>query len=279
MHYSETVYRPPYEANSILLQVTNGCSWNKCKFCGMYKQDRFHASPINEVEEDLQEWAEHKPASNRVYLVGANPFTLGFDRLKQLSGMIHRYLPQVTSIGGFCRITDITPKSDEQLTELHLLGYDQLFIGTESADDAVLDFMNKGFHVSDTIEQLRRLEQAGITYHINHMNGLAGAGKARTSALTLAELYNKLHPAAINLTNLTVVPGSVLYEEITVGNYKEPSELELLEEQKLFIENLTLSTVVNLYNVGNGLPFAATLPRDKKQLVSYMEYIISSRNQ
>lgn len=228
------------------------------------------------MEEDLQEWARLRSASLRVYLVGANPFTLGFERLKQLAGMIHEYLPQVTSIGGFCRIriTDITPKTDEQLTELHRLGYDQLIIGTESADDVVLDFMNKGFHVKDTVEQLGRLDKAGISYHINHMNGLAGAGKAQESALTLAELYNRLHPIAINLTDLTVVPGSELYREIKAGNYKEPSALELLEEQKLFIENLTIPAVVNLYSGINGVPVAATLPRDKAELIGYMEHTI-----
>ena len=267
MHYTGTVWRLPYEANSILLQVTVACTWNKCKFCGMYEHP-FHPSPISEIEEDLQEVARSRTIADRVHLVGANPFALSFTRLRDLADMIHQYLPQVKSIGGFARITDITPKTDEQLKELRSMGYDGIIIGVESGDDDTLEFMNKGFKTKDTLEQLQRLERAGISYDINHMNGLAGAGKGKLHAMASAELYNKLHPRIINITELNVNAGSELEKEFRSGNFQEPDLAERIEEQLAFVENLTIPTVVYFFpNNPSGALMVASFPRDKEKVI------------
>ncbi len=267
MHYTGTVWRLPYEKSSILLQVTVACTWNKCKFCGMYEHP-FHPSPISEIEEDLQETASYHPTSTRVFLVGANPFALGFNRLRDLAEMIHKYLPRVTSIGGFGRVTDITPKTDEQLLELHSLGYDGIIVGAESGDDATLEFMNKGFKTKDTLEQLGRLEKAGISYDINHMNGIAGAGKGKLNALASAKLYNQLQPKVINITELNVSSSSALEREVQSGNFKEPDLVERIEEQLAFVENLTIPAIVYFFpNNPSGALMVGSFPRDKEKVI------------
>lgn len=162
MHYTGTIWRPPYEANSLLLEVTAGCTHHRCKFCTLYHDlpFSFRMSLMEDIEQDLAEaqMLIHSPFSRlerlmqglppaevtRVYLVGANPFALSFERLVKISEMISFYFPGCKSIGCFSRITDIGTQTDEQLTELAKRGYNGITIGAETGDDRALEFMEKG---------------------------------------------------------------------------------------------------------------------------------------
>lgn len=171
MHYTGTIWRPPYEAASILLEVTAGCTHHKCKFCTLYNDlpFKFRMSPLEDIECDLREVKKAAKGWNsgrtrRVFLTGANPFVLSYEKLTAIAELIHKYLPSVKSIGSFARITDVTLKTDEELTKLRALGYDGLTIGIETGDDEALQFMNKGYTRADIIEQCKRLDAAGIHY-------------------------------------------------------------------------------------------------------------------
>ena len=163
MHYTGTIWRPPYETASLLLEVTSGCTHHKCKFCTLYHDlpFKFRMSPLEDIECDLQEvkreikgWNSRR--INRVFLTGANPFVLSYDKLIAIAELIHKYLPSVKSIGSFARITDITPKTDRELAKLRTMGYDGLTIGIETGDDEALRFMNKGYTSTDIIKQCQR---------------------------------------------------------------------------------------------------------------------------
>ena len=134
MHYTGTIWRPPYEAYSALVQVTAGCTHHKCKFCTLYEDVpfKFRMSPLSEVEEDLKEISRYYRNAKRVFFTGANPFVLSFDKLKTLAGLVKKYYPKSESIGCFARITDIKPKTTEQLKELRRLGYNSITIGVEA---------------------------------------------------------------------------------------------------------------------------------------------------
>ena len=194
MHFTGTIWRPPYEAESLLLEVTAGCTHHKCKFCTLYHDlpFRFRLSPLRDIEADLQEAQLYaadpiaklsarlqglpKPDSvKRVFLVGANPFVLHFRRLKEIAELIRRYLPACESIGCFARVTDVGLKTDGELSELRELGFDGLSIGVESGSDAALAFMNKGYLSGEIIRQTARLDRAGIAYCFMYLAGLAGA--------------------------------------------------------------------------------------------------------
>ena len=125
MHYTGTIWRPPYEACSALIQVTAGCTHHKCKFCTLYEDVpfKFRMSPLSEVEADLKEMSRYYRNAKRVFFTGANPFVLSFDKLKTLAELVRKYYPKAESIGCFARITDITPKTTEQLRELRELGW------------------------------------------------------------------------------------------------------------------------------------------------------------
>lgn len=158
MHYTGTIWRPPFEANSALLQVTCGCTHHSCKFCSLYDVD-FRMSPMSEIEADLRELKYLYHGAKRVFMTGANPMVLSFNKLRNLLITIKQYLPDVETIGGFARITDLIPKSVEQLKELHSLGLDGISIGTETGDDDVLASMNKGNTAAQTIENAKNLKQ------------------------------------------------------------------------------------------------------------------------
>ena len=193
MHYTGTIWRPPYEAASLLLEVTAGCTHHKCKFCTLYHDlpFKFRMSPLEDIEDDLREVKRATKGWNsgridRVFLTGANPFVLSYDKLTAIAELIRKYLPSVKSIGSFARITDVTPKTDEELAKLRDMGYDGLTIGIETGDDEALRFMNKGYTSADIIKQCQRLDAAGIHYKL--INGIPvfhrvrPSRKAKTSA-------------------------------------------------------------------------------------------------
>ena len=279
MHFTGQVWRPPFEAHNALLQVTAGCTHNKCKFCSLYDGTSFRMSPISEVEQDLSELRRIYPQARRVFLTGANPFGLSQDKLITIGTKIKEYLPNVTNFGGFARIADIKRKTQEELNELHALGYDGIHFGTETGDDITLAYMNKGNTAADIVEQLHKLDKAGITYNVVFMNGLAGAGNSERHALESAKIFNQVNPASINIVALTIFPESELYQEVLAGTYKPAGELEKLLELKTFIENLTVTTRINANTISNTAPFVADLPKDKKAVIKSLQKAIDSTNE
>lgn len=270
MHFTGTIWRPPFESASVLLQITSGCTHNKCKFCSLYDVP-FCMSPIEEIESDLKELRVFHHFAKRVFMTGANPMVLSFEKLKILLMKIKSYLPHVKTIGGFARITDIKTKSLEELRELHQLGLDGISIGTETGYDEVLRYMRKGNTAGDTIEQCQKLEQAEISYNIVYMNGLAGAGKGEINALESAKVYNQLRPNSINIVALTIFPESDLYQEIKNGTYEPSSELEKLHELYTFIEHLTTSTIIYANTISNLAPFVGELPKDREKILHMLQ--------
>ena len=276
MHFTGQVWRPPFEAHNALLQVTSGCMHHKCKFCSLYDGTPFCMSPMSEIEEDLAELKRIYPRAKRVFLTGANPLGLSQDKLITIGAKIKGYLPYVTSIGGFARIADIKRKTQEEINELHALGYDAISFGTETGDDITLSHMNKGNTAADIVDQLHKLDNAGISYNIVFMNGLAGAGNSERHALESARIYNQVNPASINIVALTIFPESELYKEVVTGTYKPTGEIEKLFELKTFIENLTIPTRINANTVSNTAPFVADIPKDRELVIKGLQQTIDS---
>lgn len=281
MHYTGTIWRPPYEASSLLLEVTAGCTHHKCKFCTLYDDIpfKFRMSPLEDIEADLIEakeqfrlWKQHK--IYRTFLTGANPFVLKFERLMTIATMIKKYFPENQTIGCFSRITDISLKTDEELQELRSVGYDGLTIGIESGDDTALKFMNKGYVSSDIVEQCKRLDQAGISYSFFYLTSISGAGRGEEGARLTAEVCNKIHPKLVGANMLTIYPQSELYQEIQKGNWIEESEIEKYKELRVLVEKLTISTVFAALGASNAIPIQGKLPEDRERLLNILDEII-----
>lgn len=281
MHYTGTIWRPPYEAYSLLIQVTAGCTHHACKFCTLYEDlpFKFKLSPFSEVEEDLAQANRYYGNVPRVFFTGANPFVLSTGKLKTLAEMVRKYFPKIKSIGCFARITDITPKNIDELQELHALGYDGLTIGVETGSDDALAFMNKGFQVKDVLEQCRKLEKAGISYNFFYLTGIYGAGGGEKGAIQTAEVFNQLHPQIIESSMLTIYPTSELYQEILKGNWKEENEIEKLIELRTLVDRLSIETRIVTDGASNLIQVRGNLPKDKKRLLEHLDYQISNADE
>ncbi len=295
MHYTGTIWRPPYEASSLLLEVTAGCTHHRCKFCTLYNDlpFKFRMSPLEDVESDLQEaqlWStdpismltarlQGLPRPERIqraFLTGANPFVLKSERLMAIADLIRQYIPSIKSIGCFARITDVTLKSDEELASLHQAGYDGLTIGIETGDDEALRFMNKGYAAADIVKQCQRLDQAGIHYSFFYLVSISGAGRGEIGAKATADVCNQLHPTLIGVNMLTIYPDSELYQEIQRGNWKEESEIEKYKEIRTLLESLEIPTQFAALGASNAFQFQGTLPEDKEALAAALDKIIET---
>lgn len=283
MHYTGTIWRPPYEAASLLLEVTAGCTHHSCKFCTLYDDlpFQFRMSPMEIIEGDLKEaskiyktWKGYK--ANRVFLTGANPFVLQYEKLMDIAALIYKYFPLNKSIGCFARITDITSKSNEQLAALKSVGFDNLTIGMETADDEALLFMNKGYCSNDILEQCKRLEQAGIGYTFFYLVGISGKDKGEHGAKITAKVCNELHPKLVGANMLTIYPNSKLYQEIQKKNWTEESEHEKYREIKVLVENLKIPTEFAALGASNAVQLQGYLPQDKEEILSVLDKIINS---
>lgn len=267
MHYSEPVFRPPGEANSILLEVTVGCTHNKCEFCYVYKDISFRVAPMEQIEEDLKEASLRFPENKRIYLVGGNPFVLPFEKLKDIVVMINKYLPNCDVITTFARVSDIKNKTMEQLKELKNLGMSFIYVGTESGNDEALRFMKKGITAADSLEQLKKLEEADIRYFAMYLTGLGGYGNAEKSALETARMFNQLSPRGIGIMSLTIYDDAPLKKMVENGEFVQATELELIKEITVFLKNLDISTTVTTQHIVSLIPFKAKFPQDKEQIV------------
>lgn len=298
MHFDGTIWRPPYEAYSLLIQATAGCTHHACKFCTLYEDlpFRFRMSPLDEIEEDLREAQllytdpimqlsarlrdMPRPAlPRRAFLVGANPFVLHPKKLEAIAGLIHRYFPGIETIGCFARITDIAPKSGEELRTLRGLGYDGLTIGVETGDGEALAFMNKGYGPEAIVEQARRLDEAGISYNFFYLTGISGAGRGEEGARRSAAIFNQTRPKMIGASMLTIFPESELWREIQRGSWAEAGELEKLAELKTLIEHLTIPTRIATDGASNLVQVRGELPGDREKLAGYLERLIAAADE
>ncbi len=286
MHYTGTIWRPPYEAASLLLEVTIGCTHHKCKFCTLYNElpFKFKMSSFEYIEEDLKEaksllnFRENNKLS-RVFLTGANPFVLNFKYLMYIADLIHKYFKEVQTIGCFARITDITLKNDEELKALKKAGYDGLTIGVETGDNETLLFMNKGYTSSDIYEQCKRLDLAGISYSFFYLTGISGKGRGEIGATLTANIFNKLNPKLIGANMLTIYTNSELYKEIQKGTWNEEDETEKYNEIKVLIENLTIPVTFAALGASNAFQLYGNLPKDKGNLLSVIDKIIQTTSE
>ena len=244
MSLTGMVYRPPYEANSLLLQVTQGCSHNKCTFCDMYPDMPFSVCPMEQVEADIDEATRYCPDVERVFLEHGDAFVLSADRLIQIADAIHAKLPRVKTIAMYASIQNIRHKSDADLRRLHECGIGGLDIGVESGLDAALQYMNKGHTAEEAREQLLRLTDAGIEYSFNAILGCGGAELWRENADATAALINAVQPHLLFIGTLHAEPGCRLYHDMKKGLFRECTFGQLLDEQERLIGGLELKDTI-----------------------------------
>ena len=253
MHFTETVYRNPYWPTFPLLQITQGCTHNSCKFCTMYRNVSFKVQPMEWIEEDLRELSTLVPDATTIQLLSANPLCMTYDKLAPILEKINRYLPKMEYIYAATRVTDIQNKTVEQLKALKDMGMREISLGVESGDDWTLDRVNKGYHASDIVEQCGKLTEAGVDFWMTFLNGVAGREHSMNHAIHSAEIFSQCDPMLVGTGGLVLFPGTPLLEEAEKGEFTPLS----------FVEHLTCDcTLITHHTVsGKNLPGPEFLKR------------------
>lgn len=280
MHIARPQHRPPRDMNCPMLQVSDGCTHGLCKFCDIYTGIPFRPSPMEEIVEDIGEIARTATAlTRRIYLTGGNPFALPNARLVQIFDAVEERIPTVNSYGGFCRIEDIARKSDSELAELASRGVSDLAIGAESGSDELLEFMCKGQTAADLAEQGARLHEAGITFTMFYLAGLAGAGKGQQNAIASAAAFSAAAPQTILIVTLTPAKSWPLADDIASGAWKPAGEVETAEEIRTFIANLSCKTHVICSHDSDVIRFDGMVPADQEKMLQLMDHHIPKINE
>lgn len=268
MKFTEPAMRPPQEAQSLLLRATQGCTYNKCHFCYVSRGYPFMAVTPDQLEQEILSQKSFFPSNTAVYLTGSNPFALPTNKLKEYLAVLRKHFPYFTRVSMQSRIDDITAKSDAELQELCELGLSNIYTGTENGNDTVLKLMNKGHGSAETIEQLLRLDKAGITYTAFYILGMGGKGTGLASGELTAKMFNQVHPVRITTTGMTVFPDTPVEEMAKHGEFIEASEREKIEELQIFLKTLAIDTFYDGVHYLNPLNYRfANSDVEKKNLV------------
>lgn len=278
MHYNGPIVRPPTDAFSVMLEVTVGCTHNSCKFCNFYEGYPFKMASLEQIEMDLKEVSSNNRHVKNVWATGGNPYALSVEKLEKIALLIRKYLPEV-KISTYARVDDFKRKSVEDIRHLMDLGFEDILIGVESADDEALAYMNKGYTGKDVLEQLKKVEASGVRYRVIYLGGIAGAGKCEESAKKTAKVLNELNPYMMFITSVAVLPGTELYNEVKMGNFTEASELERIKEIRTLASNLKNDIFIYARSVSSSVDFTASFPEDKERIIGKLDEIIDQFTQ
>jgi radical SAM superfamily enzyme YgiQ (UPF0313 family) len=272
MDYVGNVIRPPSEANSIILQVTVGCSHNKCTFCGAYKDTAFQLKDQDIVEADIEFAKQYCQHQKRVFLADGDVLILSQRRLTQLFGKIRENLPWVTKISLYGNAKAIRNKSITQLEELKSLGLDRIYMGLESGCDKVLANVKKGETAESMIAAAKKIKGTGIFLSVTTLLGLGGISLSSQHAIETAEVLNEMAPNQIAALTLMPLRNTELGKEAAAGIFLLPSPSEILQELYLLISHLNkIKCQFHANHASSYLPIAGRLPRDKNIFLSSIE--------
>lgn len=272
MHYEGTVYRPPSEANSILLQVTTGCSHNQCTFCGMYKGQRFSIKPDAIVDADINFAAKHFPYARRLFICDGDALIVPQQRLLAILTQIKETLPQITRVGIYANTKGLRMKTEAELEELRQHGLGILYMGLESGDDLTLAQMNKGADAATMIAMGRKAKTVGIPLSITVLLGIAGSERSTRHAMETGRVLSAIDPEYVGALSLMLEPGTELYKRSQSGDFILPDPMTILLELRTIIEHTTLSGgLFHANHASNYLPIRAKLPEEKAETLALID--------
>ena len=274
LDYIQPVFRPPSEARSLILQVTNGCSWNKCTFCEMYTapQKKFAPKAEEKVIEEIKRCGEQLTQVRRVFLGDGDAMVLSTRRLKTILEAIQQYLPSVSRVSAYCLPRNIKNKTEEELRELRELGLSLIYIGAESGDDEVLAKINKGETFDSTKTSILKAKAAGIKVSVMVINGMGGKAYSRQHAINSAKLVNETQPDYLATLVLFFSGGRDKVEQGFDGSFSSLNTAELCEEMRIFIAHTELKqSIFRSDHVSNHLVLKGVLGKDKQAMLAEID--------
>ncbi|AEB76591.1 radical SAM protein [Clostridium botulinum] len=277
MRYEGTVYRPPSEAYSLIIQVTLGCSHNKCTFCNMYKDRSFKIKSLDEVFEDLELSRKYYKYVKRIFLADGDALILKTENLEKILIKIKELFPECERVSVYGTPADILRKSEEDLIKLKKLGLDIIYIGVESGSDEVLKDVNKGVTSEEIIKAGQKVKRTGIKLSATLISGLGGKGKSQLHAKESARVISAINPDYLGILTLMIEPGTEIYNKVQNDEMVLLNPKEVMVETRELIRNLEVSNCIFRSNhASNYAPLAATLGEEKDRLLRELDSIIGS---
>lgn len=271
MRYEGTVYRPPSEAGSLIIQLTIGCARNTCTFCAMYKDKNFRIRPLEDVVEDLQMAREYysRIKVKRVFLADGDALIVKTADLLYILGKVKELFPECERISMYGAPKDILGKTPEELKTLKEAGLDMIYMGIESGDDEVLKFVKKGATQAEMIEAGKKIKDAGMILSVTLISGLGGRKYLKEHAINSAKVITEIKPEYVGFLTLLVEEGTPMYDQLKNGEIELLKPQEVLEEMKLFVNNVdSEGTVFRANHASNYIPLGGTFNRDKESLLA-----------
>lgn len=275
LYTGDTVYPPPLETHSALLEITTGCSYRKCKFCD-FPKDAFSISSMDEIIRRVELLRLVIDGKTRLHLLGCNPFCLHSRQLLFILTLIRDRLPSVREVSMYARADDVLRKSYDELRNLALAGLTDLHIGLESGSNAVLALHEKGETIADIEEAMNQLDRCGIRYHLTAIPGLGGRELSREHAIKTAAVISRHRPMSVWCIALKIWPDTPLSRMVEEGEFQPLSFEEILREEREMVANIHAklpclyvdSTVLNKYTI------LGMLPEQKESMLKQMDILL-----
>ena len=272
MHYEGNCIRPPPEAESILLQVTLGCSHNKCTFCGTFRDKRFRIKDDDIILKDIEFASKHLKRQNSVFLMDGDALIIPQKRLIWILDRIKKHLPWVKRVGAYANTKSISLKSHQELTKLREMGLGMLYLGVETGNDEIRRKINKGSNAKHCLEMGKKVKNTGITLTVTLLLGIAGKDKSLDHAKATGKLLSAMDPDFASALTVILIPGTPLWEEYERGDFIMPDERGLLNEMKEMITHTNLSHgLFSSNHASNYLPVRVWLPEGKQEVLDLID--------
>jgi len=271
-NYDFPPFRPPNEANSLLLRVTRGCPWNRCTFCSMYKTIKFEVRDLGEVQTDIEMAKELYGDRIRTVFIGdSNSLLVKTQILVQVLNSLFSSFPHIERVTSYARAKTIAKKPVEDLEKIYQAGLTRLHVGLETGDRELLKEIEKGATPEEMIGAGRKAKQAGFEYSLYVLLGIGGEEKWESHAKGTAEVLNQIDPHFIRVRTFIPQPGSPLYDAMMEGRFRSASPETILKENKLLLEELQVSSQFLSDHISNLLPLYGKLPGEKERMVQMID--------
>lgn len=276
MDYVGKIFRPPSEARSLILQVSVGCTHNKCTFCTMYKDQKFYVKDLKIVFDDIEYAKEvYGNKLKKVFLCDGDPLTVKTDHLLKILDKIYETFPYCEQVSTYAAPYSSIIKTPEELKTLYEHGLKVVYLGLESGDDEVLRRIDKGATSEDMIEAARKIRESGIKLSVTYILGLGGKALWEQHAINSAKTLNKMKPDYLGLLTLYFEEGAKIIEDYERGDLVLLEPIEVMEEVRLLVSNLELENCVFRSNhASNYVSISGTFPKDKKSIIVALDNII-----
>ncbi len=278
MHYEGFIIRPPSEADSILLQVTLGCSHNKCTFCGAYKEKRFTIKDDAIIEADIDYASRNFRFQKRVFLIDGDALIIPQQRLVKIMSSIKEKMPWIQRVGIYANAKGILRKTDDELAQLRDLGLGVVYFGLESGDAQVLQDVNKGHSPERMIEAGRKIRAAGMKLSVMVILGLAGRERSLEHARATGEALSSIDPNYVGVLTLMIYPGTQLAAQVNAGRFELLTPHEMLKELREMLSNTNMTRGLFFANhASNYLPLRVKMPADKEKAIRALDRALNGQ--